>query len=631
MAKFDPKKGVMYHEFNKFDKERSIREVNEPNLLRNIFPYTEVPKVDFDFAILPINPARTFLITDTTFRDGQQARPPFSVEQISRLFDFLHQLSGPRGIVRQSEFFLYTKKDQQAVEKCKAKVYPYPQVTGWIRANKKDLSLVRAMGLTETGILTSVSDYHIFLKMGLNRKKAVEQYLDIVRASIEKGIVPRCHFEDITRADIYGFCVPFAQTLMRIREESGMDVKIRLCDTMGFGVTYAGAALPRSVPKLIRAFIDDANVPEDLLEWHGHNDFHKGVDNAVHAWLYGCSSVNGTLLGIGERTGNTPIEALMIEYMSIRGHADGMNTLTLKEVAEYFELELGHRIPDNYPLLGKNFNATSAGIHLDGNIKNEEIYNIFDTARILGRPPSVNITDKSGMAGVAHWINTHMEVPREEKIGKHHPAVAKIYEAIVAQYEDGRVTVMSDKEMLALVKRYMPELFISDWDRAKLIAKEMAYKIIEEFTMSAPMRSGKRPVVDKAMGEFINHYPFIQYCYVVDMEGKRVADRVTDIADKAKYTRILPDEDFSDREWFIGPVKDGQVHVVGPFISRITNVLCITVSAPIRDKSERMRGVFGADIRLEELMRVENELMEEHGVDFTEKDIRNLMKRYEYR
>ena len=74
MAKFDPKKGVLYHEFNKFNKERSLREVSEPNLLRNIFPYTEVPKVDFDFAILPINPARTFLITDTTFRDGQQPR-----------------------------------------------------------------------------------------------------------------------------------------------------------------------------------------------------------------------------------------------------------------------------------------------------------------------------------------------------------------------------------------------------------------------------------------------------------------------------------------------------------------------------------------------------------------------------
>ena len=200
--------------------------------------------------------------------------------------------------------------------------------------------------------------------------------------------------------------------------------------------------------------IDDANVPEDLLEWHGHNDFHKSLTNAVYAWLYGCSGVNGTLLGIGERTGNTPIEALMIEYMSIRGQADGMDTLAITEVAEYFERELGHHIPENYPLLGKAFNATSAGVHADGVLKNEEIYNIFDTTKILGRPPIVNITDKSGLAGIAHWINTKMDVPREEKVEKSHPAISKIYDIITEMYEAGRVTSMSDKEMTALVKLY---------------------------------------------------------------------------------------------------------------------------------------------------------------------------------
>jgi isopropylmalate/homocitrate/citramalate synthase len=629
MASWDPKRGVLYHEYNKFSKVRSLRELENPNLLRNIFPYTEVPKVDFDFAILPINPARNFLITDTTFRDGQQARPPFTVEQVSTLFDFLHKLSGPRGIIRQSEFFVYTKKDRECVEICRSKGYQYPVVTGWIRAQKKDLASIRAVGLTETGILTSVSDYHIFLKMGLDRRKAMDKYLDMVRATLEKGIVPRCHFEDITRADIYGFCVPLAQNLMEIREESGTDIKIRLCDTMGFGVTYPGAALPRSVPKLIRAMIDDANVPEDLLEWHGHNDFHKGLTNAVCAWLYGCSGVNGTLLGIGERTGNTPIEALIIEYMSLRGHPDGMDTLAITEVGNYFEQELGHQIPDNYPLLGKAFNATSAGIHVDGALKNEEIYNIFDTTKILGRPPVVNITDKSGMAGIAHWINSMTELPKDEKVEKSHPAIAKVYDIITEQYDKGRVTAMSDKEMMALVKRYLPELFISDWDRMKLIASEMAFKIVERFTAtSAAMKSGKTEAMEKSMLEFIKKYPFIQYCYVADMEGKKITANITDITERAKYQEFKPNEDFSDRSWFIKPVKNGKIHVVGPFQSKITGAMCLTVSAPLRDKKDKMIGVFGADIRLEELLKVENELMEEHGVEFTAGDIRKLTKKY---
>ena len=250
MAKWDPKKGVLYHEFDKFNKERALRNVDKPNLLRNIFPYVEVPG---SISILPLfrSILRELRITDTTFRDGQQARPPFTPEQIGRLFDFLHRMSGKRGIIRQSEFFLYTDKDKKALEICRNKGYQYPQITGWIRADKKDLQLVRSVGLSETGILCSVSDYHIFLKMGLDRQKAMDKYIDMVRATLEKDIVPRCHMEDITRADIFGFCVPLAQRLMEIREKSGVDIKIRLCDTMGLGVTYPGAALPRSVPKLV--------------------------------------------------------------------------------------------------------------------------------------------------------------------------------------------------------------------------------------------------------------------------------------------------------------------------------------------------------------------------------------------
>lgn len=628
MATWDPKKGVLYHEFNKFYKERFLREVDKPNLLRNIFPYSEVPKVDFDFAMIPINPARNFLMTDTTFRDGQQARPPFTVEQISKLFDFLHRLSGPRGIIRQSEFFLYTKKDREAVDVCRSKGYQYPQITGWIRAQKKDLAQVRAMGLTDTGILTSVSDYHIFLKMGLDRRKAMDKYLDMVRATIEKGIAPRCHFEDMTRADIYGFCVPLAQKLMEIREESGVDIKIRLCDTMGYGVTFPGSALPRSVPKLVRAMIDDANVPEDLLEWHGHNDFHKGLTNAVSAWLYGCSTVNGTLLGIGERTGNTPLEALVIDYMSLRGHADGMDPKVITEVAEYFEMELGHAIPDNYPFVGRSFNTTSAGVHADGVLKNEEIYNIFDTTTILGKPPLVNITDKSGLAGIAHWINTKLSVPKEESLDKSHPAISRIYDIVMEQYENGRVTSMSDKEMMILVKRQLPELFISDWDRMKLIAREMAYKIVETFISSPLMMTLDVKSMETAMHDFLKKYPFIQYCYVVNMEGKKITANVTDIAEKSKFVEFKENEDFSDRSWFIMPIKDGKIHVLGPFTSRITGALCITVSGPLRDKNHKMIGVFGADIRMEELLKVEKELMEEHGLEFTEKDIKTLTKKY---
>ena len=112
-----------------------LQNVDEPNLMREMFPYDEVPKTIFDGEVVDVGPAQEIWITDTTFRDGQQARPPFTVEQVSTLFDLLHRLSGPNGIIRQSEFFVHSEKDREALEEVRNKGYRYPEVTGWIRAN----------------------------------------------------------------------------------------------------------------------------------------------------------------------------------------------------------------------------------------------------------------------------------------------------------------------------------------------------------------------------------------------------------------------------------------------------------------------------------------------------------------
>ena len=187
-----------------------LQDVDKPNLFRDLFEYDSVPKVAFNFRQTPMDMPDEIWITDTTFRDGQQSTSPFTVEQIVELYKLLHKLGGPKGIIRQSEFFLYTEKDRKAVEKCMELGYDFPQVTSWIRANEKDFELVKQMGIKETGILVSCSDYHIFKKMNLTRSQEKEKYLSIVKAALDRGIVPRSHFEDITRADVYGFVALFA-------------------------------------------------------------------------------------------------------------------------------------------------------------------------------------------------------------------------------------------------------------------------------------------------------------------------------------------------------------------------------------------------------------------------------------
>ena len=436
-----------------------LQDVAEPNLFRDIFPYTDIPKIPFNNRVVPMTPPEDIWITDTTFRDGQQALPPFSVEQILDLYDMMHRLGGPNGVIRQTEFFLYSEKDRAALHKCQERGYKYPQITAWIRATKEDFHLVKEMGLKETGILTSCSDYHIFLKLKKTRKQALAMYLDIVRAALNEGIIPRCHFEDITRADFYGFVVPFALELMKLSQEAKIPVKIRACDTLGFAVAYPGAALPRNVDGIMYGLTQLAGVPSEWLEWHGHNDFYRGLTNATFAWLYGCSAANGTLLGIGERTGNTPVEALCMEYVALRGNMNAMNLSVITEIAHYFEKNIGYKIPVMQPFVGAHFNVTRAGIHADGLLKDQEIYNVFDTQSILNRPPDVAITDRSGLAGIAFWINTQLETPGGKKIDKSHPGVVKIKEWIDAQFAAGRVNVISDDEMLDLVKEHAPEYY----------------------------------------------------------------------------------------------------------------------------------------------------------------------------
>ena len=426
-------------------------DVQSPNVFRNLFPYDEVPKIAFNDRVVPHHMPDDIWITDTTFRDGQQSREPYTTDQIVRIYDYFHKLGGPNGKIRACEFFLYSKKDRDAVEKCLEKGYQFPEVTSWIRANKKDFQLVKDMGLKETGILVSCSDYHIFYKMKMTRFQAMFHYLSIVRDCLDMGISPRCHLEDITRADIYGYVIPFCLELMKLSEEYKIPVKVRCCDTMGYGVNYPGAVIPRSVQGIIYGIMTHAGVPSEMIEWHGHNDFYKAVSNSTTAWLYGASGVNCSLFGIGERTGNTPLEAMVFEYAQLRGTLDGMDTTVITELKEYYEKEIGYTVPSRTPFVGKNFNVTRAGIHADGLLKNEEIYNIFDTEKFLNRPVLVSVSNTSGLAGIAHWINTYYKLPEEKKLDKECELVKMVKKWVDHEYDEGRVTVITDDELTDVI------------------------------------------------------------------------------------------------------------------------------------------------------------------------------------
>lgn len=443
MLEISPKSNLLEQNSYKY----KLQDVAEPNLYRDIYSYDEVPKVAFNHRRVPLSMPEDIWITDTSFRDGQQSVNPYTADQIVDLFKLMSKLGGPYGIIRQTEFFIYSKKDREAIERCMELGLKFPEITTWIRASREDFKLVRDLGIRETGILVSCSDYHIFKKMKMTRAQAMDHYLATVKDAFEAGVMPRCHLEDITRADFYGFVVPFVNELMRLSREAKIPVRIRACDTMGYGVPYTEVDLPRSVPGIIYGLQHYADVQSEMLEWHGHNDFYKAVANASTAWLYGASGVNCSLLGIGERTGNVPLEAMVFEYASLKGSLDGMNPTVITEIAEYFKRNMGYKIPPMTPFVGKNFNVTRAGIHADGLLKDEEIYNIFDTKKLLNRPASVMISKTSGLAGIAYWMNQNYDLSGSDAIDKRDPLVAAIKQWVDSEYEGGRTASLSTDEL----------------------------------------------------------------------------------------------------------------------------------------------------------------------------------------
>lgn len=427
-------------------------------LYKDIFPYSDIPNIVFNDEQVPMDLPKEIWITDTTFRDGQQSMSSFTVEQIVRLFDYLHQLDNNSGVIRQSEFFLYSEKDRLAVEECIKKGYEFPEITSWIRATKDDLQLVKDMGIKETGMLMSCSDYHIFDKLGKDRDYMLKSYLELAENALSNGIKPRCHLEDITRADFDGFVLPLVTELMKLSKKYDNQVKIRACDTLGLGVPYNGTSLPRSVPALMHGLRKRGNVPSEALEWHGHNDFYSVVTNSVTSWLYGGASVNAAIFGIGERTGNCPLEAMVVEYSQITGSSKNMDLKVITEMSEFFQKDVGYDMPIRTPFVGTEFNVTRAGIHADGILKNEEIYNAFDTEEVLNRPMVIAVNEYSGLAGIAAWINSYYKLKGDDKISKRDERIIPIKNWVDEEYEKGRTTVIRNEELCRMMEEIMPEI-----------------------------------------------------------------------------------------------------------------------------------------------------------------------------
>lgn len=423
-----------------------------PEYFRDTFPPDDFPR--YVWTERPSGMPGQAWTTETTHRDGQQGGLPLTADQSLRIYDLMCRFTGVSGAIRQAEFFVYHPSDraalQGAIERFRSGSPIEP--TTWIRASRADVERIRSLGIRETGMLASASDYHTFHKFTPGgRSRAAETYLGAVEMALDAGIRPRLHLEDATRAPVEFLETLIAAVLQRAAA-FGPDLrpKFRVCDTLGLGLPYEDVDLPRSVPSLFRRLRSLGLQPEDL-EFHPHNDTWLIVANCLAAVRAGCAVINGTCLGKGERTGNAPLEGVLLHLIGMGYFSNSRPDFrVLNELAEFYA-EMGEGLPPKYPLYGRDAHRTRAGIHADGLNKFWWMYAPFDVPALLGRPLEVSLTRDSGVAGLVFLIKQHTgrDVPKDD------PGLQTLHARVTREFDEGRQTSIEWEELQPLVAEFV--------------------------------------------------------------------------------------------------------------------------------------------------------------------------------
>jgi 2-phosphinomethylmalic acid synthase len=211
---------------------------------------------------------------------------------------------------------------------------------------------------------------------------------------------------------------------------------------MGVGLPYAEVKLPRSVPRIFDKLKSMGLAPEQL-EFHPHNDTWMIVVNCLSALMHGCGAINGTCLGKGERSGNAPLEGVLLQMMGMGYFSDSAPDFTaLNKLVDLYD-KIGHAIANKYPMYGRDAHRTRAGIHADGLNKFWQMYAPFNAPKLLGRPLEVSLTKDSGLAGVQFLIKQHLG----RELDKQDPALQSVNSWVAEQFGDGRQTAIEWEEI----------------------------------------------------------------------------------------------------------------------------------------------------------------------------------------
>lgn len=402
--------------------------------------YEDLPKMK-----LPLG--QEVFVSDSTLRDGaQMPGVVIKVKDRLKLYDYLHRMG-----IEKLELFLFTGSDKEAAQAMLNCGHEVPEVTGWARANPKDIDLVLEMdGIRETGILMSISDVHIHTKMGLkSREEAEEKFLGALDYALDHGLRTRAHLEDMTRADLVGFVYPLVAKIL----ERDPQCTLRICDTLGFGVPFQGAGDPYGIPEMVTRLLD---LGAKNIETHIHDDFGMGTASSLAGYWHGANWSNMTFLGIGERAGNSELEKALLFLVQRVDGFQKYDLTCLAEFAEFMETHIGIRVPRNKAVVGRNIFAHESGIHTAGVIKNPFIYEPYPP-ELVGGKRKIMIGNTSGTEVIRFKVEEALRelMHIDACLGKDDWRIRAIHAEIRRLYDDEqRNSCISDEELRAYVEKY---------------------------------------------------------------------------------------------------------------------------------------------------------------------------------
>lgn len=324
-------------------------------------------------------------IIDTTLREGEQTPGVcFNLVTKKQIVDGLIWVG-----VDEIEIGVASEEndDLQPLALYIRNTYPQQSFSLWCRCLETDIAYGASLQPSCISLSIPASDLHLEKKLGKNRQWALEQLRKSIHQAIAAGI-PKVSvgLEDASRAN-----GTFIRELARVAEKAGA-FRLRLADTVGI-----------CTPSTIVSLLNETSGLTLELGVHCHNDFGMATANTITALENGANWGDVTLLGLGERAGNSRLEEVLA-FLLLQNETGSYNLTRLSELSKMVARECNLEISASRPIIGTQLFSCETGIHLQGILADPVTYEPF-SPEVIGASRNLLIGRQAGKRCVAATLS----------------------------------------------------------------------------------------------------------------------------------------------------------------------------------------------------------------------------------